>query len=163
MPLFCLLLFNFDTKRVATLWVHKFLNDRHASRSHQTIPLPSAEIVRAAPMIAGLIEELGLDIETVVGGSAPAVRGSDTRTYNVFHVERAVGSKYIPAQKEFVVPYRIASVVGFGGLLRSGELFAIILFSHVPIPPNSAMRFRTIALDVRSALYNVDEQSTWKR
>jgi hypothetical protein len=37
-------------------------NSRHDSKGHQAIPLPSAERVRAAPMIMRLIEELGVDL-----------------------------------------------------------------------------------------------------
>ena len=137
-------------------------NSRHASRGHQAIPLPSAEGIRAAPMIMRLVEELGVDIESLVSPSAEPRGRTDTRTYDVFHVEDALGSPYIPAQQEFVERYGIASVVGFGGLLRSGELFAGILFSRVPIPARSAARFRTIALDVRSSLFAFDESRVWR-
>jgi hypothetical protein len=137
-------------------------NSRHTSRGHKAIPLPSAKAVRAAPMITRLIEDLGLDVESVVAGAAPIVHGSDTRTYDVFHVEHALDSPYIPAQRDFVVPYRISSVVGFGGQLRSGELFAVILFSRAHIPVRSAARFRAIALDIRSGLFAFDESRTWR-
>jgi hypothetical protein len=137
-------------------------NARQASRGHKAIPLPSAERVRAAPMIMRLIEDLGVDIESLVSAAEPHARGSEARTYDIFHVEQALGSPFIPAQDEFVVPYGIASVVGFGGLLRSGELFAVILFSRDTVPLRSAVRFRTIALDVRSALFAFDEEHTWR-
>ena len=136
-------------------------NSRHQSRGHRAIPLPSAEIVRAAPMIARLIEDLGIDLETVVAGATPRPTVAEPRTYDVFHVEQALGSPVIPAQDEFVIPYAIRSVVGFGGVLRSGELFAVVLFSRAPISPASANRFRTIALDIRSALFTLDEGSIW--
>ncbi|CAN5333348.1 hypothetical protein BH09GEM1_BH09GEM1_43240 [soil metagenome] len=136
---------------------------RRLSRGHQAIPLPNADIVRRAPMIAGLIEELGFDLESVIRGTAPAVRAADSKTYDVFHVKEAFGSASIPAQDTFVVPYGVTSVLGFGGLLRSGELFAIILFSRAPIPEASASRFRAIALDVRSALYALNEANTWEK
>jgi hypothetical protein len=136
-------------------------NSRHASKGHQAIPLPSAEGIRAAPMIMRLVEELGVDIESLVSPTAEPY-GRDTRTYDVFHVEQALGSPYIPAQLEFVEPYGIVSVVGFGGLLRSGELFAVILFSRDPVPARSAARFRTIALDVRSSLFAFDESRVWR-
>lgn len=135
-------------------------NARELSESHQVIALPNAEMVRKAPMILRLIEELGLDVDAVVAGS-PAPERTDARTYDVFHVEDALGSPHIPAQREFVVPFGIKSVVGFGGLLRSGELLAVILFSRVRIPAQSAARFRTIALDVRSSFYQIDESRTW--
>jgi hypothetical protein len=111
-------------------------------------------------MIARLIEDMGFDIEAVVTGSR-STRSGDSRTYDVFHVEDAVGSPHIPAQHDFVLRYGITSVVGFGGLLRSGELYSVILFARVPIPKSSATRFRAIALDVRSALYALDETRTW--
>jgi hypothetical protein len=137
-------------------------NSRHTSQAHRVIPLPSAESVRGVPMVTRLIEELGLDVESVVTGAARPAHPGDTRTYDVFHVERALGSLHIPAQREFVEPYGIQSVVGFGGLLRSGEMFAVILFSRVPIPRASAARFRTIALDVRSSLFGLDDAHTWR-
>ena len=137
-------------------------NSRHASKGHRTIALPSADSVRAAPMIIRLIEELGVDIESLISSAEPRVRGSDQRTYDVFHVERALGNPHIPAQREFVERYGIESVVGFGGLLRSGELFVVILFSRDAIPGRSATRFRTIALDVRSSLFAFEESQTWR-
>ena len=48
---------------LATIGDEPAWNSRHESRSHKAIALPSAEIVRAAPMIARLLEEMGLDIE----------------------------------------------------------------------------------------------------
>jgi hypothetical protein len=136
-------------------------NSRHRSRDHKVIPLPSADVLRSAPMILRLVEELGIDVESLVSAAAPVSRASDPRTYEVFHVEEALGSPVIPAQHDFVVRYGIASVVGFGGLLRSGEMFAVILFSRQRIPIASATRFRTIALDIRSALFPFDEEHTW--
>lgn len=137
-------------------------NSRLRSHGHRTIALPSAEAIRGAPMIMRLFEDLGLDIDALVAGSAPVMRSGDSRTYDVFHVEEAQGSPFIPAQKEFVEAFGVRSVVGFGGLLRSGELFSVILFSRRPIPAASAARFRTIALDVRSALFMFDETKVWR-
>lgn len=127
------------------------------SRGHRVIPLPSPEIVEQAPMIAQLIRQMGLDIASVVRPDKEIVPALAGRTYNVFHVEQAVGSPYIPAQEDFVVPYGIRSVVGFGGLLRSGDLFAVIMFSRVPIAEEPAGRFRTIGLDVKAAFFRFDE------
>jgi hypothetical protein len=70
----------------------------------------------------------------------------------VFYVDRAEGSPYIPAQTEFVQPQRIQSVLGFGGLLPSGELFATILFTRTYIPREVADLFKTLALNVKVAL-----------
>ena len=96
-----------------------------------------------------------------MGGAEPARQAPASRNYDVFHVEDAVGSPSIPAQEEFVIPHQIASVVGFGGLLRSGEMFAVVLFSRERIPAASAARFKAIALDVRSALFSFDDTAIW--
>ena len=128
---------------------------RHASRAHRVIPLASAEVVRDAPMIAQLVEAFGVPIEAVVApaGTPRPLGDASGKSYNVFHVEHATGSPYIPAQAEFIAPYGIRSVLGFGGTLPSGEIVAVIAFSRTTIPPASAARFRHIALDVRSALH----------
>ncbi|MDB4951480.1 MAG: hypothetical protein JWM27_4129 [Gemmatimonadetes bacterium] len=127
-------------------------NARRSSSGHQAIPLPSAQIVEQAPMIAELIRQMGLDIESVVSPRPELLRGVEGKTYNVFYVPEALGSPYIPAQDDFVRPHRIRSVVGFGGLLSGGELFAVILFSRVEVPQESAARFRNIALDLKLAV-----------
>jgi hypothetical protein len=148
---------------LATIGDEPQWNSRHDSKGHQAVPLPSAERVRAAPMIMRLFEELGVDLESLVANDLSGAPRTESRTYDVFHVEEAAGSPYIPVQAEFVERHGIASVVGFGGLLRSGELFALILFSRDRIPAKSASRFRSIALDVRSSLFAFDEARTWRQ
>jgi len=127
-------------------------NDRRRSRGHQAIPLASASMVEQAPMIAQLIRGLGLDVEAVVASRPALIHGSEGKTYNVFYVPEAAGSPHIPAQDDFVRPYGVRSVVGCGGVLLTGDLYALILFSRVPIPPESADRFRNIALDLKLAV-----------
>lgn len=124
--------------------------DPRASVGHRAIPLMSVEMVEQAPMISQLIRQMGLDVRDVVAPSpAPDSNG---RSYNVFHVEEAAGSPYIPAQ-QFVSQYGVRSVLGFGGILADGEFFAVILFARGPIPPESAARFRNIALDVKASIH----------
>jgi len=42
-------------------------------------------------------------------------------------------------------------------LLFNGQLFAVILFSTVHVPATAADRFRTLALDVKSAFSRLSE------
>ena len=74
------------------------------------------------------------------------------RTFNVFYVPDALGSPHIPAQQEFVVPHHIRSVVGFGGVLPGGELYACILFSPCFIPSTTADLFKPLALSAKLAV-----------
>lgn len=127
--------------------------DPRESVGHQAIPLPSAQIVEGAPMIAQLIREMGLEISDVIRPDDAFLHDRVGKSYNVFHVEKALGSPHIPAQKEFVERYGIRSVLGFGGLVAAGDLFAVIMFSRGRIPPESAARFRNIALDVKAVVH----------
>jgi hypothetical protein len=132
-------------------------NSRARSRGHKAIPLPSPDIVEQAPMIAELLREFGLDLSELLNPGREVVRDLMGKTYGVFHVPDARGSRFIPAQKDFVERYGIRSVLGFGGSLPTGDLFAIILFSKVAIPEASADRFKTVALDVKSGFFKFKE------
>ena len=127
-------------------------SDRRRSRAHQAIPLPSVEMVKQAPMVAQLVQQMGLDIARVVHPDPSFLVDNEKRSFNVFHVPEAVGSPYVPAQADFVLRYKIRSVLGFGGLLPSGEFFAIIMFSKVAIPRDTAEMFSTLALAVKLVL-----------
>ncbi|MDQ3280577.1 MAG: hypothetical protein M3Q69_04110 [Acidobacteriota bacterium] len=127
-------------------------NSRFGSRGHRVIPLVSVEMVQQAPMIAQLITQLGLPIANVVRPSRALLLDQEQTAHNVFYVPRALGSPYIVAQEEFVVRYGIASVLGFGGLLASGDLFTAIMFSRVAIPPDVADQFRVVGLNLKIAM-----------
>jgi hypothetical protein len=137
---------------VATRGDEEDWNSRLTSRGHRAIPLMSVEMVQQAPMIAQLITQLGLPIANVVRPSRALLLDQEQTTHNVFFVPRALGSPHIVAQEEFVVRYGIQSVLGFGGLLASGDLFAVILFSKVPISPDTADQFRVVGLNLKIAI-----------
>ncbi|NEO87136.1 MAG: GHKL domain-containing protein [Spirulina sp. SIO3F2] len=130
--------------------------DRHSSQGHQVIPLTSVEGVQQIPMIAQLIQQFGLDIENIVEPDPALLVKLEQRNFNVFHIPCALGSPFIPSQAEFVQPYGIESVLGFGGLLPSGNLFTMIIFSQVTIPRSTAEMFQSLALSVKLALLPFD-------
>ena len=84
--------------------------------------------------------------------------GKAEEDYNIFLVENAVGSPIIPAQEDFVLPNKIKSVLGFGGMLPTGNMFAVILFSKVRITKDTADMFRCIALATNLAVMRFDDQ-----
>jgi len=127
-------------------------NSRKTSVGHKAIPLPSTRVVSQAPMISQLIVQFGLDIADVVKPGATLLLELEQRTFNVFHVEEAAGSPFVPAQQDFVVPFGIKSVLGFGGMLPDGNLIAIIMFSRVRIPREKADMFKTLSLSAKLAV-----------
>ncbi len=134
---------------------------RTTSAGHKAIPLPSEELIQKFPMISNLVKQFGLEPNTVLNPDPTCLRDLEERTYNVFHVPEARGSAYIPAQEDFVVPYGIRSVLGFGGILPSGDLFATIMFSKVPVGAKVADLFRPLTLSVKIALLQHDGASVF--
>lgn len=126
-------------------------NSRRNSTGHQAIPLPSEEAVHQIPMMRNLIEQLGINVGTVVRPAPEILLDQAQKTYGVFHVPEALGSPHIPAQREFVIPRGIRSVLGFGGLFPSGEMFIVIMFLRIPISNELAGLFKPLALNVKIA------------
>jgi hypothetical protein len=134
---------------------------RADSEGHKAIPLPSAQVVEQFPMVSQLVKQFGLEVHSVLDPDLKILMDLEQTTFNVFYIPEAAGSPYITAQEEFVIPYQIKSVLGFGGMLPSGNLFAIIMFSKVPIPQETADMFKTIALNVKMALLPFAESATF--
>lgn len=137
---------------LASAGVEEAWNSRHRSVGHKALPLSSEESVARSPMIAQLIQQLGVEVSSLLASDSRLIIEMEQHTFNVFYVPDAKDSPYIPAQQDFVVPYGIRSVLGFGGVLPSGELYAMILFSRVSIPREIAELFRTLSLNVKVAL-----------
>lgn len=129
------------------------------SRGHRAIPLTSVDMVEQAPMIAQLIKQLGLSVANVVRPPAGLLLDTEGRKQNVFYVPTALGSPHIVAQEEFVRPYGIASVIGLGGLITTGDMFALILFSKVPISREVADLFGVLGLNLKIAVLPVMNRS----
>lgn len=111
--------------------------DRKKSNGHQAIPL-NRTTVTTIPMVARLFQQVGFDLgillgEKKIGIDIGGVRGS----YGVFHVPKAQGSPFVPAQ-DFVVKNGIQSVVGTGVMLPDGDVGIYLAFSRVPISETAA-------------------------
>lgn len=124
-------------------------NSRYTSGGHKAIPLIDREFIERAPMISQLIQQFGLEVETLLQPDPAVLMDLDRKTFNVFYIPQALGCSHIPAQQEFVIPFQIQSVLGFGGMLPSGDLFTIILFTKTLIPRSTADLFKWMAAYVR--------------
>jgi hypothetical protein len=126
-------------------------NSRAGSKGHQAIPLPNEAAISNAPMISELLSEMGLSSGALVKPDANLMLDPEKTDFNVFHVPEAYGSPYVPSQ-DFVSGYGVKSVLGFGGLLPSRNLFAVILFSKARIPRTTAECFKSLGLMVKMAI-----------
>jgi hypothetical protein len=130
-------------------------NSRSGSKEHKAIPLPHEAAIRKAPMISALLSEMGLNAGAFVKADPNLMLDTEQTNFNVFHVPEAKDSPYVPAQ-EFVTAYGVKSVLGFGGLLPSRNLFAVILFAKAHIPRATAELFKSLGLIVKLAISPFD-------
>lgn len=148
-----------DTKcltLLATAGDNSRWNSRKSSVGHKAIPLVDEDSVARIPMISQLIWQFGLSVENVIKPDPEIILNLGKRTFNVFYIPEAVNSPYIPAQEEFVIPYQIKSVLGIGGMLLSGNIFTIILFSKIEIPFHVTHLFKWVAMYAKIATNSVE-------
>ncbi|MCY7384006.1 MAG: histidine kinase [Microcoleus sp. CAN_BIN18] len=133
-------------------------NSRHTAAENTAIPLVSTELVAQIPAISGMIREFGLDIPTVLGIEPERFLQLEPAVLNIFHVPEAKDNALIPEQNSLIIPYQVKSVLGFGGLLRSGSLFAVVISLKVKIPQSTAQMFKYLALSVKTSLSFSEEE-----
>ena len=138
-------------KLLATAGVQPEWNSTVHSKEHRIIPLQNEEMLKKIFMIYNFIDQMGIGISNVLNPDPKMSSELEERIFNVYHVPEALGNPHIPAQEEFVVPFGVKSLIGFGGMLPTGNLFALLLFSKTKIPRNTANLFKNIALHVRMA------------
>ena len=141
---------------LATAGKRREWNHRARSRRYRAIPLASEQFVGQFPMFSQLLTQLGVPLESKFEPDSDLLIDWTEQTYNVFCVPDAKGSPFVPVQDEFVIPFGIESVVGFGGVLPSKDLFAVIMFSTVKVPRETAEGFKPLALSVKLALLPFD-------
>ncbi len=125
-------------------------NDRRMSRGHLAIPLHTPERINNLPMIAGLLRQMGIDVDALVEPAGLVMDPREHR-FGVFHVPEARGSALIPAQ-DFVAEHGVRSVLGFGGVLPDGEMYAVVVFTRVPLRREIAVLLETLSPSITLAL-----------
>jgi len=137
-------------------------NSRHTAVENTAIPLVSTKLVAQMPAISEIIRQFGLDIPTFLGIERERFLQLEPAVLNIFYVSEAKGSPFIPEQNSLIIPYQVKSVLGFGGLMPSGSLFAVVMFLKVKISQSTAEMFKDLALSVKTALSMPDEQSVFE-
>lgn len=135
-------------------------NERHRSRRYRSIPLADKQVVSQFPMVSQLLQQLGVELTSKAQPESDLPDDWAGHTLNIFHVAEAKGSPFVPAQEEFVIPFGIESVLGFGGVFPSNEFFTVILFSKQKISRDTAELFKPLAMSVKLALLPFDGSSS---
>ena len=132
-------------------------NQVELSHRYRVIPMVNADFVKQFPMFSQLLHQFGVSTAFDVTPKGEWLVDVEEKTYNVFYVPDAVDNPYVPVQKEFVRKFGVASVLCFGGMLPSRDLFAVILFSRTPVPRDTAMLCKSLALSLKASLLAFDE------
>jgi two-component system NtrC family sensor kinase len=130
-------------------------NSTALSVGHKVIPIASPSAVAKVPMLVDLFRQLGIESALESLPESGILIEPEQKTFNVFYVPVARGRPEM-LQEDFVLPFHIESVLGVGGMLPSGELFALVMFSKIPIPRATADLFAPLALSVKLALLRFD-------
>lgn len=137
---------------LATAGLAPLGDDALLSHGTRVIPLAEDE-TRTAPSFRALVTQLGLDVASLVA-LEPAYAGEAShRTCHVFRTEDVPGA--IAAQG-------VRSILGFGGLLPSGNLFFVLLYLRTVISADHAEMFRPVAINVKMPLLPLDGRTLFK-
>ena len=137
-------------------------NSRNKSIGHKAIPLANEDAIHRIPMISQLIRQLGLNPGILLQPEPDLLIDREQKMYNVFYIPNALGSSHIPSQTSFVIPFGVKSVIGFGGLLPSGDMFAVLIFLRVIVPQTIVELIRPLALNVKTAILTFDDGRVFK-
>jgi hypothetical protein len=142
-------------------------NERLLSQLHLALPLTSSAVVEASPMVASLLDDMGVRLTSVSWGPRLVSSAREVPEHPTFYVPDAVtstdtrGRLKIPA-RAFVVAHDVKTVFGVAGSLGGGTMFAMVLFArqHVTravaeqlVPLAAFFRERAVVLAARGAFF----------
>lgn len=131
-------------------------NERLRSQVHLALPLASSALLEASPMIASLLDDMGVRLTTVSWGPRLVSTAREVPEHPTFYVADALtttdprGRFKIPA-RDFVFAHDVKSVFGVGGTLGGGTLFAMVLFARQHVTRAVAEQLAPLAAEFRSA------------
>jgi hypothetical protein len=137
---------------LATAGAEPAWNDRRLSARYRAVPLINERGLERLRMVSQLIDQFGLSADAVLRPDPSLFTDSRRKNFNVFFVPTALGSPYIPAQADFVIPYGIQTVLGIGAMMPDGDFVTVILFLQVILTRAIAESFKYLMVAVQLAM-----------
>jgi len=135
--------------------------DRRTSQGQKAIRAVGGN---RSPMLSAAFGHLGLGNlahNRVIKADAPTLQQAESFT-SYFYIPKALGSPFIPAQREFVERYQIKSVVGIGCHFVSKAIYLGLCFSTIAIDEANARKFASISPSISTLLALYDSRGvTW--
>ena len=142
--------------------------DRMKSQGHVGIPLVSSGFVDQIPMIARLLQQIGIGLNWIDTEDIKIVAENASTLSGMFYVadaateEDSQGRKIIPMQ-DFVSQYGVKTVFGFGSGYSNGMIVVLVVFTNESVPESKAKIFEplistfkgnTVALATSGKVFN---------
>ena len=141
--------------------------NRNLSEDYKAFPIYDEHMLDKFPMLSAVFDQIGLDLSYLKQTDKNILAKEDHRQYGVFCVENAEGSKLIPKQAEFVKPYSVKSVFGFGGIYSTSNVYAVLIFSRerlnrkdaqLFLSLNPAIKQTTLAHEITGNIFHTDKK-----
>jgi len=135
-------------------------NERRRSHEHIALPLVSSALGEASPMIATLLDEMGVRVTSVSWGPRLVSTAREVPDHPTLYVADALtstdtrGRLKIPS-REFVSAHDVKTVFGVAGSLGAGTLFAMVLFARQHVTRACAEQLVPLAADFRAASFSL--------
>ena len=143
--------------------------NRIHSKNYKAFPLNDPHVLDKFPMLSAVFSQIGFELpENVVPDNSILIKERHKKL-KLFCVEEAKGSKFIPKQAEFVEPFSVESVFGFGGVYPTGNIYAIIVFSRekilkqdasVYLSLNPAIKWATLGYDIMGNIFKMQKNES---
>src|SRR5262249_14445803 len=107
-----------------------------------------------SPMLSAAFEQIGIERMRAKNVAKPTALPMLEASFltHFFYVPQAVGSPFIPAQRDFVEKYHIQSVVGIGSGFLSKAIYLALAFSLTPIDEEGERNFAELSSFVPTLL-----------
>ena len=143
--------------------------NRNLSENYKAFPIHDEHMLDKFPMLSAVFDQIGLNLSHLKQTDKSILIKDCHRQYGVFCVENAEGSNLIPKQAEFVRPYSVKSIFGFGGIYSTSNVYAVIIFSRerfsrkdaqLFLSLNPAIKQITLAHEITGNIFKTDRKDT---
>lgn len=141
---------------MATIGLEPAWCDPFQSRSHHVLAAddPSTPMLEAVFNVTRLKFGNQINAHKETQHSANAEGG----WADYFYVPKALGSRHIPDQENFVIPYQIESVIGVGNIFLGNTAYLCLGFSLFPMDNDDARKFARMSPFIATLLATYNEQ-----
>lgn len=133
--------------------------DRYQSKRYLGIPLVTSDFVSTMPMVAKLMDDLGIGLAWLDARDTDLVvraMGGAAQIFYVADAKMAVdeAGRRVVAREDFVSTYDVQTVFGLGGSYVDGTLITMLVFTRESIARSEVDRFQLLFNEIKQSSVN---------